>query len=119
LRWSTQLFHLVLRSGLRGGWSGQVGEGGPVAAPKPLRQRAVHWSAQGKCSGRWSPGRRCGRDRSAHGGVMTISSMVPAGAGEECALDGARLSLAVAAYLARFKRTVPRDPDSDMRAYLG
>jgi integrase/recombinase XerD len=50
---------------------------------------------------------------------MTTSSIVPAGAGEVPALDDARLALAVAVYLARFRAQSWQHTDSDLRAYLG
>jgi len=50
---------------------------------------------------------------------VTTSSIVPAGAGEELVLDDARLPLAVAAHLARFKGLSREHTDSDLRAFLG
>jgi len=46
------------------------------------------------------------------------SFIVPAGAGEDVAFDDARLPLAVAAYLARFKGMSRAHTDSDLRAFL-
>lgn len=47
------------------------------------------------------------------------SFIVPAGAGEDVAFDDARLPLAAAAYLARFKGLSREHTDSDLRAFLG
>jgi site-specific recombinase XerD len=46
------------------------------------------------------------------------SFIVPAGAGEDSAFDDARLHLAAAAYLARFKGMSREHTDSDLRAFL-
>jgi integrase/recombinase XerD len=46
------------------------------------------------------------------------SFIVPAGAGEDAVSDDARLHLAVAAYLARFKGLSREHTDSDLRAFL-
>jgi hypothetical protein len=46
------------------------------------------------------------------------SFIVPAGAGGVAASDDARLHLAAAAYLARFKGLSREHTDSDLRAYL-
>jgi integrase/recombinase XerD len=46
------------------------------------------------------------------------SFIVPAGAGEDVAFDEARLPLAVAAYLARFKGMSRAHTDSDLRSFL-
>jgi integrase/recombinase XerD len=58
-------------------------------------------------------------DRQAHGEGMTTFSTVPASAGVAPAFDDARLSLASAAYLARFKGLSREHTDSDLRAFLG
>jgi integrase/recombinase XerD len=55
----------------------------------------------------------------AHGEWMTTSSFVPTSAGEQRPLDDAGLSLAVAAYVARFKGLSRQHTDSDLRAFLG
>jgi len=49
---------------------------------------------------------------------MATFSTVPASAGEAPAVDDARLSLASAAYLARFKGLSGEHTDSDLRAFL-
>jgi len=46
------------------------------------------------------------------------SFTVPAGAGEDAVIDDARLPLAAAAYLARFKGLSREHTDSDLRAFL-
>jgi hypothetical protein len=56
----------------------------------------------------------------AHRECMTTSSFVPArAAGDQRSLDDARLSLAVAAYLARFRGLSREHTGSDLRAFLG
>jgi hypothetical protein len=63
-----------------------------------------------------------GREQSGSGALSHCEGMatfiVPAGAGEASAIDAARLPLAAAAYLARFKGLSREHTDSDLRVFL-